>query len=397
MSEQLFNPASELLMMRNQASVAQTLKHLWLWGSAATAIAALTLAVSHPKHWLPISYAGGAIAISLTLGASTSGNREQILTDAADSMNAARPLRAIANDYCGHTKRQLRSFDNRVADLLADEWRKQNLTMALQPASEPLPSPAHDLGTNPQSALIGGVPGAGKAVFYLTALAKLRDHNPAIKVFILDPKNSPLETGVNRFDGVTVWRRTLAQMSPDDGSQWILDCIDEFKQHQGPKLLILDEAASVMATLKLASRTMQAIATVRAFLAHITSMGDGERHYLWLVTQDASTEGLGISSALRATLRAIAIIAPHNRQALSAFLAGNWLPIPDDGREGLDALMDRSPVDRAIFDGKQGRWMPMERLENLTGFDRDSRTQLQPAHDAQEAPATQCQCKQSQH
>jgi hypothetical protein len=130
--------------------------------------------------------------------------------------------------------------------------------------------------------------------------------------------------------------------------------------------------ASVMATLKLASRSLQILSKFREFLCHITSMGDSERHWLWMVSQDCSTEGLGINSSLRANLRAIGLIAPHNRQALKAFLAGGWLPMPDGGRAELDALMQASEVGRAVFDGKQALWLPMARLENLTGWDRDS-------------------------
>ena len=67
----------------------------------------------------------------------------------------------------------------------------------------------------------------------------------------------------------------------------------------------------------------------------------------------------------------IALVAPHNRQALQAFLAGQGVPLPEGGKAELDQLMDSSEVSRAIFDGKQRRWLPLEKLPNLTGWERD--------------------------
>ena len=395
LTEQVLNHIDGPLQIRNAATVSTGLQNLWIAGIGLTAAIAITGAIAAPKQWIPIAYAGSSVAISLSIGAGLQRNRSKALQSAAMACDIASPVLQTARDYVASPERQLRGFEKRVAEILADDWAKQNglvsndaVTVPALPESPPI-SPAVDLGTNPQSCLIAGVPGAGKGVFYLAALAELSHRHPEIAQFIIDPKASQQESGVLNTKA-TVWRSPLSEMSPDDGAEWVLHCIERFKAHQGKKVLVIDELASIMATLKLSSRKLQAAPSIRAFLSHITSMGDGEGHYLWLVTQDASTDGLGISSALRATLRAIGIISPSNRQALSAFLAGQWLPLPDGGRDDLDTIMESSEVGRAIFDGKVGRWMPAPRLTNLTGFDRDNRQPLltpQPVQNRLEGPS----------
>ena len=187
---------------------------------------------------------------------------------------------------------------------------------------------------------------------------------------LINPKSTTTESGTGNAPAL-VMSRNFSKGEPDKLALWLWDCIEQFNRWEGPKLLILDETAAVMGALKLASRSLQIMPKFKSWLTNITSMGDSDRHLVWLISQDCSTDGLGLSSALRATLRAIALVAPHNRQALRAFLSGQWVPLPDGGQSELDGIMDSSPVNRAIFDGKQRRWLPLETLPNLTGWDRD--------------------------
>ena len=51
--------------------------------------------------------------------------------------------------------------------------------------------------------------------------------------------------------------------------------------------------------------------------------------------------------------------------------------------------MKASPVDRAFYDGKLSRWLPMPKLENHSGFDRDHRTiEASPTVSRSDAPKT---------
>lgn len=231
----------------------------------------------------------------------------------------------------------------------------------------PIHNPAKDLGLHPQSALIAGVPGAGKTLFVLEALHHLTIHHPDVTVIMLDPKCSDVE----RLEphGVQVVGIPISKLSNGDAAYAIREMIHDFRAIQGPKLLVLDELASVVRVLKTAKVHPEFI----DFLTFITSMGDSEQAWVWGLTQDASCESLGMSSAMRANLRAVGLVSPKNRNSLQAFLNGGWLPPHPQGSQGLYALMESSPTGRAIFDGKQGQWAPLPKLENRTGNDRDKR------------------------
>lgn len=379
---------SERVLSDTAAITAHAKSVLWIAGILAAGLSTATAIQANPKQWLPIAYVGGSVASSLAVGAAIELNRGKAHYRISNALETIRPVIGVAQEWRAEQTVQLQGFERLVSRYLFDEWLAgQNnpaidVETAQAHAIAPGYDPAQDLGQFPQSALIAGVPGAGKGVFTLAALAALKQHHPDIQAFYIDPKASDKEAGILSAPA-TIWRAAISTMTPDDAATWVMGRVEEFKLVQGPKLLIVDELASVMASMRLASRSLQAAPSFRAFLSHITSMGDGERHYLWMVSQDASTEGLGISSALRATLRAIGIISPKNRRALSAFLDSKWLPLPDDGRAGLDALMQASPVGRAVFDGKVGRWQPAPVLANLTGWNRDAQQSLLPAQPIQ--------------
>lgn len=377
--QELRQYAAEPLASQQAAIVAGGKAGL-LWAAAALAVALAALGIqTNPRAWLGIAYAGGSVGITLASMARLESAKSDAHQGIAAALTEARPHREIAAHWLKTEARQLRGFDQLVSQYLFEDWvtnQAPALTIAAQqiteaPAAAALP-PAEDLGQNPQSALIGGVSGAGKGVFYLQALAHLKAAHPETQIMLINPKQSGGELGTGQAPALVLSRDISKGSSPDESALWLWDAVEQFKRWHGAKLLIIDEMASVMATLKLSSRSLQILPKFREFLSHITSMGDSERHWLWLVSQDCSTEGLGISSNLRANLRAIGLIAPHNRQALQAFLSGAWLPMPDGGRAELDALMQASEVGRAMFDGKQARWLPMARLDNLTGWDRDN-------------------------
>jgi hypothetical protein len=375
--QELRQYAAEPLASEQAAILSSGKGRLWWAGVGASLALTVSAVQANPKLWPVISYVGASVAIALATGASLEEAKGKAHHRMATTIRTARPDSAIASAWLNTEARQLRGFDKLVSQHLFEDWLNSGqapaLTIAAQPIADAPSLPvAEDLGRNPQSALIGGVSGAGKGVFYLQALAHLKAAHPETQVMLINPKQSGGELGTGKAPALVLSRDISSGSSPDESALWLWDCVEQFKRWTGPKLLIIDEMASVMATLKLAARSLQILPKFREFLSHITSMGDSERHWLWLVSQDCSTEGLGMSSSLRANLRAIGLIAPHNRQALKAFLAGGWLPMPDGGRAELDALMQASEVGRAVFDGKQALWLPMARLENLTGWDRDS-------------------------
>jgi hypothetical protein len=92
-----------------------------------------------------------------------------------------------------------------------------------------------------------------------------------------------------------------------------------------------------------------------------------------------------MSGGVRANLRVIGLVSPKNMTAVEALVSTQLIPKPDGGIDELRAIMAASPVGRAVFDGKIARWLPMPKLENHSGFDRDNRNL------ADEKPATETQ------
>ena len=117
---------------------------------------------------------------------------------------------------------------------------------------------------------------------------------------------------------------------------------------------------------------------LKAFIAHISNMGDSaeSESWLWFITQLVHVADLGISGGFRSIFRAIAVVAPKNINAVNAFLATTFVPMPSEGMEEIMSLMKQSSVNRAFYDGKSNQWYLMPELENHSGYDRDSRTHL---------------------
>ena len=92
------------------------------------------------------------------------------------------------------------------------------------------------------------------------------------------------------------------------------------------------------------------------------------------MSQSVQVADLGFGGGVRGNLRAIALISPKNTTAIEALTSTRLVPPPTGGMDELRAMMKASPVERAFYDGKLSRWMPMPKLENHSGFDRDNRT-----------------------
>ncbi|NJR70878.1 MAG: hypothetical protein HC771_21260 [Synechococcales cyanobacterium CRU_2_2] len=260
----------------------------------------------------------------------------------------------------------------------------QAAPVATVPALPPLYDLAADLGQHPQSAIIAGVPGAGKGMVVSNALRHLKARYPNITIFVIDPKADPKESGYWEGIGATVRRCRFLGADADDCALWLLKRLEEFAAIQGPKLMVFDEGSAAIATLKLAHKDIKAMGRLKAFIAHISSMGDSGETWLWLMAQIIHVADLGMSGGFRGIFRAVGIVSPKNRYALQSFLATDFVPMPDGGMPEIETLMNSSPVGRAFFDGKSNQWVPMPRLQNWSGYDRDTRQALPGAN----VPAT---------
>ena len=246
---------------------------------------------------------------------------------------------------------------------------------SMQHIVSPVWNPAQDLGENPQSALIVGVPGSGKGMMVSNAIRVLKAKVPSLKVFVIDPKASPKERGY--WESIADEYRAFSLKNcedPDEGAAWLLRCMDAFRRLPGPKLCIFDELMTAATELELSDSKMKALPKLKKFVVGLVGQGDSEAEWLWAMTQSPQVKDLGMSGGVRANLRVIGLVSPKNMTAVEALVSTQLIPKPDGGMDELRSIMADSPVGRAVFDGKIARWLPMPKLENHSGFDRDNRS-----------------------
>ena len=264
-----------------------------------------------------------------------------------------------------------------VAPTYASQPSTQAAAPSMSHITSPVWNPAEDLGQNPQSALIVGVPGSGKGMLVSNAIRTLKAKHPDLKIFVIDPKASPKERGY--WEGISDVYRAFSLKDcddPDEGAEWLLACMSEFRRLPGPKLCIFDELMTASTELGLANKDLKALQRLKKFVVGLIGQGDSEGEWLWAMTQSPQVADMGMSGGVRANLRAIGLVSPKNLAAVEAMTSTKLIPPPPGGIDELRRIMKNSPVGRAVFDGKISRWLPMPALENHSGYDRDSRTSI---------------------
>jgi len=236
---------------------------------------------------------------------------------------------------------------------------------------------ATDLGNNPQSALIFGTPGAGKGMTISNAIRTLRAKLPNVTVMMVDPKGDKKERGYWESQVDIFESRSLLKSSPRSSAEWMMRCIEKFQNIDGPKLLVWDELFASITVLKgqnvpKGEDAFPCLTDFQQFISLNLSLGPSSGTWVWGMSQSANLSDLGLTSGGLSTTRIIALISPDNVGAVEGYLATKAITAPKGGMETLDRLMEASPVGRACYDGKTKRWYPTARLENHSGFDRDT-------------------------
>jgi hypothetical protein len=244
---------------------------------------------------------------------------------------------------------------------------------SMQHIIKPVWNPAQDLGENPQSALICGTPGSGKGMLVSNAVRVLRQKHSALTVMMIDPKSDAKESGywsdvVDRYEAFSL----MDCLDPDEGAEWLLSQMATFNKLPSPKLLIFDEMLAASTELSMAHKDFKAMSRLKKFVAGIVAQGDSQGVWIWVMSQSVQVQDLGISGGVRGNLRAIGLISPKNTTAIEGLTSTQLIPKPPGGMDELRKIMESSPCGRAVFDGKISRWLPMPKLENHSGFDRDS-------------------------
>ncbi|WP_445634492.1 hypothetical protein NSTC745_06315 [Nostoc sp. DSM 114161] len=228
------------------------------------------------------------------------------------------------------------------------------------------------VGKNIRNQLIVGIQGAGKGIVISNALEAVRKYHPNRKIFVIDPKGKAEESGYWEERADYLERAKILEMEPHEVVAWVKKCFDLYMKVPGECLLFLDEGTAVASSFK---STRGAMAWLKNKIAHFVSLGDGDGRNFWMAVQNGDTTDLGISGGMRSQLNPYVIINPEQMSAYESVI--NLELLPKDKKPSSEAIKEiakRSPVGRALYHGAINEWLPMPRMENYSGFDRDSRS-----------------------
>ena len=222
------------------------------------------------------------------------------------------------------------------------------------------------------SMTVVGVPGAGKGMFVSNLLRLVRQHHPHLHIFVMEGKGDAKEAGY--WQGVADDIRSIQGLdaSPVSIVAWINVCLEDFKAISGPKLLIFDEVTYLYKVWQTTEK--ESFEDYIQYKIGLSSMGDSLSNYIWEIGQVSNAKDLGVTAGIRSLFKPIAIVSNHDRRAANALLGTKFVPLPEEGKKAVMQMCDFSACGRAVYDYVNDRWQPMPQLENLSGFDRDTRS-----------------------
>jgi hypothetical protein len=249
-----------------------------------------------------------------------------------------------------------------------------------------------ELAKNLRSSLVIGVPGAGKGMLMSHFVRRVKALYPELKIIGIDPKCDPKETGywTDGFD--KVFRADNEKLDNQGFVEWLQNCLDTYRMMPDGKLLVWDEHTISCRRWASYDRSLpkgapgQRFNEIVDYIISVCSSGDSRRNYIVAVGQVPNASDMGMSGGTRGIFKPVGIVSNHDRAAVQQFMATSFTPNPPDGIEGLYRIMDKSPVGRAIFCWNRGQWEPMPRLDNLSGYDRDTRQHLGEPPELNPAP-----------
>ncbi|MBD2168619.1 hypothetical protein H6G04_30020 [Calothrix membranacea FACHB-236] len=225
-----------------------------------------------------------------------------------------------------------------------------------------------------RNTLIIGAQGSGKGLTVSNALDAVKAKNPDTTIFYVDPKNDEKETGY--FDGrVDILRRIKGlEKSPSAVVEWFKAAVKEFQSVPGKKLLVLDEATFLSTLMKNEGEGNW----FKSLIVGLVSVGDSAGWNIWIVCLNPNTDDIGISGGLRSQLMPLALITADSLATYTALIATQWLPkdkkLPS---ERIQELCNDSGINRCYYYGKFNAWNPLPKMQNFSGYDRDSRKYLE--------------------
>jgi len=221
------------------------------------------------------------------------------------------------------------------------------------------------IGDRLRTSLIVSVSGGGKDILLSNALREFQKVYPAFRVVVADCKDDPKEYGYyDNLPNVSIHRLNVAIASDGEVVQWVDDWVTEFNYLPEQALLICNEGTLIR---KKSQRYVDAV-------GGLVSSGDSRQKFAWEAGQSAHTKALKIDGDERSRFRLLLIGLKGEEMQVEAILQAQCVADSARNMHDIKTQMMRSPVSRTWSDGQA--WYAMPKLENYSGYDRDSRSHL---------------------
>lgn len=219
--------------------------------------------------------------------------------------------------------------------------------------------------------IVIGVPGSGKGILISNAIREAKKKHPDLKVFVIDPKADPKESGY--FDCCDVIEKyACMDAKPSTVAAWAEAAFDkyaEYAQSNARTLLVIDEGTMLGNKLHQAKSGLL-IDKLTAY----TSGGDSAGRNVFFMMQSPYVSGSSLNLATSSQMLSIVIASSENLGALAQWKSAKMLK--SFSLDEVDALTQQSPVNRAFYFGKTAKWYSMQELPNYSSYNRDAREYL---------------------
>ena len=244
--------------------------------------------------------------------------------------------------------------------------------IASAPAAAKFTTTMEQIAQRLVSMTVVGVPGAGKGMFVSNLLRLVRRYHPQLHIFVMEGKGDAKEAGYWQSVADDIRSIQGLDASPVSIVAWINGCLEDFKAISGSKLLIFDEVTYLYKVWQTTEK--ESFEDYIQYKIGLSSMGDSLQNYIWEIGQVSNAKDLGVTAGIRSLFKPIAIVSNHDRRAANALLGTKFVPLPEEGKKAVMQMCDFSACGRAVYDYVNDCWQPMPQLENLSGFDRDTRS-----------------------